>query len=203
MEDGAGDEVGEEGDEEDVGDDVLLLGDALLQVDEVGDLGKGEEGDAERKDDFAEVMRADAGVAEEVEERKQVLEVNEGADVDDDGGDDERAFPLFRRTGDGYREEVVEQDGGEQEKDILRIPEAVEVDRSECQPGKQGDAAEAARDLEADEGDGEEKDEEDVGREEHGVSVSPRSDGPGRRSPARGAVRLRGRDADDRCWCTS
>ncbi len=51
VEDGAGDEVGEEGDEEEVREEVLALGLALREVDEVGDLGEGEEGDAEREED--------------------------------------------------------------------------------------------------------------------------------------------------------
>ena len=49
VEDGAGDEVGEEGDEEEVGEEVLALRLALGEVDQVGDLGEGEEGDAQGK----------------------------------------------------------------------------------------------------------------------------------------------------------
>ena len=55
MNDGAGDEMGEEADEEEVGEEVLRLGFALAEIDEVGDLREGEEGDAQRKDDAAEV----------------------------------------------------------------------------------------------------------------------------------------------------
>ena len=55
MEDGAGDEVREECDEDEVGEEVLPLGLALREVDEVGDLGEGEERDSERKKDGVRV----------------------------------------------------------------------------------------------------------------------------------------------------
>ena len=46
VEDGAGDEVGKEGDEEEIGEKVLALGLTLGEVDEIRDLGKGEERNA-------------------------------------------------------------------------------------------------------------------------------------------------------------
>ena len=68
VEDGAGDEVGEEGDEEEIGEEVLALGLALGEIDEVGDLGEGEEGDAEGQQDG---VRIEVGEMERLDEQQE------------------------------------------------------------------------------------------------------------------------------------
>ena len=59
VEDGAGDEVRKEGDEEEIGEEVLAFSLALGEIDEVGDLGEGEEADAERKENAVRVDVSD------------------------------------------------------------------------------------------------------------------------------------------------
>ena len=127
MNDGAGDEMGEEADEEEVGERALRLGFALAEIDEVGDLREGEEGDAERKDDTAEVAREPADAVEEVQEREEVLEPEEQKQISGDGGDERGGFRALRCDAcDDARGDEVEQDGGAEEEEIFRIPVAVE-----------------------------------------------------------------------------
>jgi hypothetical protein len=84
VEDGAGDEVGEEGDKEEVGEEVLALGLALGEVDEVGDLGEGEEGDAERKQDRVGIEVGQVQGLDQEQDLEEVLEVEEGEQVEGD-----------------------------------------------------------------------------------------------------------------------
>ena len=51
VDDRSGDELGEEGDEQQVVGEVVFAGLAAVGIDEVGDLLEGEERDAERQDD--------------------------------------------------------------------------------------------------------------------------------------------------------
>ncbi len=53
VQDGAGDEVAEEGDEQAVVEQPAVLGDAGLAVDQVAELGEGEKRDAEREQNAA------------------------------------------------------------------------------------------------------------------------------------------------------
>ncbi len=89
MEDGAGDEVGEEGDEEEIGEEVLALGLSLGEIDEVGDLGEGEEGDAERKQDGVGIDVGEMQGLEEEERFEEVLEVEEGEEIESDAEEEE------------------------------------------------------------------------------------------------------------------
>ena len=57
MDQRPGDQVGEEGDEEQVVGEVILLGLAAVGIDEVGDLEEGEEGDREGEDDLGHGRR--------------------------------------------------------------------------------------------------------------------------------------------------
>ena len=52
MDDGARQEMGKEGDEERIIQEVVFLGPARVGVDEIGDLGERKEADAQRQDDL-------------------------------------------------------------------------------------------------------------------------------------------------------
>ena len=94
MNDRTGNQVREEGDEQRVADEVLALCLALLQVDQVADLRKRKERDPQRKDDIPEVVPGDAMRVQEVEKRKEVFEVGERRQIEDDPAINQSRFPL-------------------------------------------------------------------------------------------------------------
>ncbi len=169
VQDGAGDEMGEEGDEEEVALEVLLVRGALLQVDEVGDLGEGEKGDAEREDDVDPVAGRVHDGGDAVKRRDEVFEVAEGGQVGDDGGPEQEFggdgvgdFAADERAG-----KVVEQDGAAEQEEVRRPPEAVEAQRNEPEPDHDRAPVPVGGELVADQGDGHEAEDEGVGVEEH------------------------------------
>ena len=93
VEDGAGDEVGEEGDEDEIGEEVLSLGLSLREIDEVGDLREGEEGDSERKKDGVRIDVGEVESLDQQEDFEEVFEVEEGEEVE---GDSEEEQTLRR-----------------------------------------------------------------------------------------------------------
>ncbi len=162
VDDGACDEVGEEGDEEDVGEEILAGCNVLREVDEIGDLGEGEEGDAKREDDVGEVVAEEADVVEPAEHGEEVLEPDEQAEVDGDGGNEDFLLCTFLGAGYAEGEEVVDEDGGDEKEDVGGVPVAVKEKRGQGEPGKERNAAETTGDLKAEKGDGQKQKEEGV-----------------------------------------
>src|SRR6266850_913301 len=89
----------------------------LVRVDQVGDLGEGKEGNADRQDDFLELKTRAGQRIQRIDEEVRILVVAEQAEVECDGGD--------------------------QQKEIARVPVAVEKQRRQSQParGERGPSA--------------------------------------------------------------
>ena len=87
MDDGAGDELREEGDEERVVGEAVFARLALVRVDQIGDLLEGEEGDGQRQDDGVEVEVGSGEGVEAADGEVGVFEVAEQGEVEEDAED--------------------------------------------------------------------------------------------------------------------
>ena len=155
VQDGPDDEVGEEGDEEEIGEEVLALGLALREIDEVGDLGDGEEGDAEREQDGVRIEVGEVEGLDEEEGLIEVLEVEEAEEVEG-YAEGEQALSgggVFGRGGDSGGDEVVDEDGADQVEDEEPAGGGIEDERHAGQPGDDRTAAVSAEQVEAHQGD--------------------------------------------------
>ena len=160
--------MGEEGDEDGVGEQSLTARDALAEVDEVGDLGEGKEADAEGEDDIGKGVVDEVVGREEVEQGEEVFEVRQQQEIGDDGGDQPTGAGGFREAVlQAQRKEEVHEDGGGEEDEIGGIPVAVEEEGDEGEPGEQGGTTKAGEELITGKGDREVEEEEDAGGEEH------------------------------------
>jgi hypothetical protein len=89
MDDRPCEQVRKEGDEEGVVDETIFLSVSFIGIDEVGNLGEGEEADAYRKDN---VQQREIENGERIEARNEeihIFEVNEETQVTDDPDDEE------------------------------------------------------------------------------------------------------------------
>jgi len=105
-------------------------GDAAVDIDQVGDLYKREEGDAQGKDDVPLHLWQQACPGEVVEQEVRVLEVPEEGEVhsDSQGQEKSRAAP---RSVEQCAPEIIEGNGQQDQQDKLRIPVAVK-DKRRC-----------------------------------------------------------------------
>ena len=137
-----GDEVGKVRDEQRVGNEPRLRGLALARVDEKGDLGEREERNSERQDDRCQGNVDPGELPQRFDEKVGVLEITERGEI---GGDRERQH-LLRGAGttelaqatDRATQVEVDDDGREQQQEVLRIPVAVEEQRSQREPRRTG-----------------------------------------------------------------
>ena len=81
-----GDQVRKVRDEQRIRDETWLRRLALVGVDEKGDLGEGEKGDAERQDDAGERNVDAAELPQRIDEKIGVLEIAESREIGDDRG---------------------------------------------------------------------------------------------------------------------
>jgi hypothetical protein len=87
----------EEGDEEGVVDETIFLSAPFIGIDEVGNLGEGEEADAYRKNNVQQWEIENGEGIEVCDEEVHILEVNEETQVADDPDDEEGAvFSEFQ-----------------------------------------------------------------------------------------------------------
>ena len=123
--DGAGDELGEEGDVQQDREEALLH--VLLvpvDVDDVAQALEGEEGDADGQADLGHGDGQPEDGVENLREEAGVLVGEEQADVQNDGQDHRRLVPLRPRG--AAAEEIVEDDGDQHDHHRHRLAEGVE-----------------------------------------------------------------------------
>ena len=117
-------------------------------------------------------MRVEVGEMQRLDRQKdlvEVLEVEEGQQVEGDAKGQQMlaAGGVLRRDTDGAGDDVVDQDGAKQEKDVQHVPFGIKNDRHHGQPGDDRAAAIAPEQMEAQHSDGQEDKEEREGVEEH------------------------------------
>jgi hypothetical protein len=99
---------------------------AAPDVDEVGDLLKGNEGDPERQRDVAQEIRSLGAAAEIDVEEERILEPA------DDGKIDGHARPqpqAAARARDRLAEPVIDDQRGHQQREIARLPRRIKNER--------------------------------------------------------------------------
>jgi hypothetical protein len=108
MNDRPSDEVGKEGDEYGVGEQALLFGDTLTQIDQIRDLSEGEEGYAKREKNLLEAAMDEPVMIEEIEQRKEILEPHQEKQIANDSGGEPTAANFFaiRSTDEISKEEI-------------------------------------------------------------------------------------------------
>jgi hypothetical protein len=180
VDDRPGDELGEEGDEEQVVGEVVFAGLAAVGIDEVGDLLEGEEGNAERQHDVRQVEVEAGQSLDGAVEEAGVLEPAEQAEV---GGDAEGEHQPGRREpagggsggsairapcGEEAAEVIVADAGAADQEQVDRFPPAVIEERGDHQPaeGRPQESAPAEQ-QEAQQRERQEEDQEGVGVEDH------------------------------------
>lgn len=86
----------------------MLFGDALTQIDQIGDLSEGEEGYAEREKDLLEAAMDESVMIEEVQQRKEILEPHQEEQIAHDSGSKPTAADCFaiRSTDEISKEEI-------------------------------------------------------------------------------------------------
>ncbi len=136
MEDRPGDQVREKRRKQRVTAKVLLPHRLLLQVDQVRNLRKREERDPKREDHIREPVRAARYPCDEVQQRKQVLEVAERRNVANNRRRKQRTRvdAIRNLPADQASEEVVEQDRSAQQHEVARSPVRIKRQRHERQP---------------------------------------------------------------------
>jgi hypothetical protein len=121
-------EVREEGDEEEIGKKILHLGLALGEIDKVGDLRKCEERDAKREQDGVRVDGREVKRTEKQQSVVQIFEIKKRQQVE--------RYPkrhflraaggVFRQAANGPGNQVVDQNGAQQEQDKNLVPGSIE-----------------------------------------------------------------------------
>src|SRR5271170_1192397 len=86
MQDGPGDQVREKSYKQHVADKPLRLGCSLSQIDQVGNLRKGEERNAERQNDTAHRVMQSSDSIQKMKEGEQVLEIKQRSQIEADPG---------------------------------------------------------------------------------------------------------------------
>ena len=130
--DGAGNQLGEEHDvEQEIPERFEGLVDAAVDVDGVGELLEGEEGDADGQHDFfpAQGRPAQGGAqgTDVVEEEVGILEIEEHADVEQDADEQEEAlFPALGRGLHEPDEQEVDDDRGQEQGQEAQAAPGVE-----------------------------------------------------------------------------
>ena len=94
VDDGAGDKLGEKRDEQAIVDEIRIPDFALVDVDQIGDLLKCEEGYGQWQDDVAAAKTGTRKVVDGVQEELGVLEIGDEAQVEDHA--DEQQSPRGR-----------------------------------------------------------------------------------------------------------
>ena len=165
------DQVREVGDEERVVHEVVLAHLALGRVDQIGDLGKRVERDAERQDDLADRPVGAEGVVEIVDEEVGVLEIAQQQQIERDAEHEQALrpprLPRPQEALDPGADVEVDEDREREQQDVLRAPPAVEEERSEREPRGGGPVALPREREEDEERDREEPQDEGVGVEQH------------------------------------
>lgn len=127
VDDGTGDELGEEGDEEGVFQQgeagAFRVGEGVA---EEGDLLEGVEGEADGEDDFGEPIGVAGPWGEDAEEEEGVFVVGEDGEVSEDGGVADPACGVSRGSPDGGGGEEVGEGEADEEEEEGRVPVAVE-----------------------------------------------------------------------------
>ena len=180
ADDGAGDEVGEEGDEAgEVEEGFGGFGMAAVEVDAVAEALEDVEGDACGEDDVAEEFGdGDVATAEPggeglggLDGEGGVFEEGEGTEVGDDGEDDAEfaAGLVVARVGDHAAEVVVEGGGAEHEQHEPGVPPAVEdhAGAGEEEVAEGGAGAGPEQEVVDADDERQEVEDEDVGAEDH------------------------------------
>jgi hypothetical protein len=97
VDDRSCEQVREEGDEEGVVDETVFLSALFIGIDEVGDLGEGEEADAYRENNMQQRKVKISERIEACDEEVHILKVNEETQVTDNPDDEEgTVFSEFK-----------------------------------------------------------------------------------------------------------
>ena len=127
VENRAGDEVREEGDEEDIGGERSFLDFALITVHQVGDLGEGVERDPDWQDDGERGMAHPAERLHGSKKEVGVFKKRQQAEIDGDRPDDRSAaMVLWAFAGEEEADAIIEQDRADQEENQDGLPVGVE-----------------------------------------------------------------------------
>ena len=138
MHDGAGDQMGEENHEQPEIPQPEFRHVAAADIHQQGDLLEGVEADAEGEQDCGdEKMRAREHV-DRVDEVISVFVVGQQADIHHHGQGEQPAAAAWRRVQHDAGDQVVEQNAGEQQRQIPQIPTGVEIERGCDQPELSG-----------------------------------------------------------------
>src|ERR1700722_16555317 len=90
------DEMREECDENGEGEQALAFGDLLAQIGQIGDLGKGEERNPQRKHYIREAVMKQVVAVQKVEEGNQVFVVKQQRKIGRNRGEQTAVLPNFR-----------------------------------------------------------------------------------------------------------
>ena len=193
MQDRAGEQVREERDEKRVVGKERFLRFAPIDVDQISDLSEREKADAQRQREMKERRRIADQVRRVDEEEVGVFEYPEQCKI---RRDSERQHRARRPRLQQARNAEIEGDAAEDQRQMPRIPPAVEKERCDREPDLRGERTPAEQE-EDDEGSRKEPDQVLVAVEQHGGCVvgSER----GRSAPAQDGGCPRGRQARPVC----
>lgn len=140
MEDRTGEQMGEEGDEERVVEQVALLNQTFIGIDQERNLGDGKETDPERQDDPQQRQLATGDKIHRPDKEVHVLEPAEEEDIGCQAEDQDRAsrhphLPATVIFDENPADGVVEEDRAEDQRHIFGVPPTVKEQGGEQQPG--------------------------------------------------------------------
>ena len=106
---------------------------------------------------------------EEQEGLVKVLVIEKGEEIEGHAEVEEMAAAggVLRKQADETGDEVIDRDGAEEEENKDGVPNGVEEDGGEGEPGDDGASTVTAQEVKAQHGDGEEEEKEGWGIEEH------------------------------------
>jgi len=128
MQDRPGDQVREERHEQHVAQQAALADDARAAIEQIADLREREERDAERQDERIHRAVRDAEAGQEVEQRREILVMDQHREIRGDARAGDRALQARPAGGAQHAlaDRVVERDRRGQQRDELRVPPAIE-----------------------------------------------------------------------------
>ena len=117
-----GDDVREVGGEQGVAPEANVRRPAMAGIDQEGDLGEGEKGDADGQEHVQRVETGPSEVVDRADKEIGVLEIAQEQQVAGDGEDQPEPFMRLRHLLDPLVSQVVTDDGDRQDGQIGRIP---------------------------------------------------------------------------------
>jgi hypothetical protein len=160
MQDRPGDQVREPGHEQRISRGIAVCRQPPVDVDEVGDLGEGEEGNAERQGDAGPIQMRARDLVGDFNREAGIFEDAEGQEVAGDAAGQPALRYARRRTLDREATDEIEDHRDDENPDRVPVPPGIEEQRCRGEPqqrdpvvpdGQQGKAGHGDRHEDEDE----------------------------------------------------